>query len=120
MPSKWYRRSVGGAEIICGLILMCVPSRRVKNFANVALVLVKTLNVYSHWAINDEFERTAPTLVFLLMLGCRLVVDWQVAKRDREESEDEQLTSHGAISNSGGAATNLIHKPKRSMAKKED
>ena len=39
---------------------------------------VKALNAYSHWAVEDAFERTAPTLVFLLMLGCRLVVDWQV------------------------------------------
>jgi flagellar biosynthesis component FlhA len=47
------------------------------------------LNAYSHWAISDEFERTAPTLVFLLMLGCRMVVDWQLAKREKEEEEEE-------------------------------
>ena len=135
MPSKWYRRSVGGAEIFCGLILMCIPSRRIKNLANVLLVLVKTLTVYSHWAINDEFERTAPTLVFLLMLGCRLVVDWQVAKRDGEEAaEDEQqrlyLKRGGgpAAAAAAAAAANLtaasappiLHKQKRSVAKKED
>ncbi len=47
-------------------------------FVSRALVGVKALNAYSHWAVEDAFERTAPTLVFLLMLGCRLVVDWQV------------------------------------------
>ena len=52
------------------------------------LLGVKSLNAYSHWAINDEFERTAPTLVFLLMLGCRMVVDWQMVKRDKEEAEE--------------------------------
>ena len=86
LPSKWYRRVVGGSEILCGLLLMTVPSRRVKNVANVLLLFVKLLNCYSHWAINDEFERTAPTLVFLLMLGCRMVVDWQVGKREAEEA----------------------------------
>ena len=126
MPSKWYRRSVGGAEIFCGLILMCVPSRRVKNVANVLLVLVKTLNVYSHWAINDEFERTAPTLVFLLMLGCRLVVDWQVAKRDLEEKEEELLKGTAAAAAASTSIQNnvtttpALHKQKRSVAKKED
>ena len=73
MPSKWYRRGVGVAEIVGGLALMALPGRHVKNAANGLLILVKLLNMFSHWVINDEFERTAPTLVFLLMLGCRLV-----------------------------------------------
>ena len=90
VPSKYYRRAVGVGEIVCGLMLMLAPRRSVKNAANIALALMKALNAYSHWAIEDEFERTAPTLVFLLMLGCRLVVDWQVARRDRLE-EQEQL-----------------------------
>ena len=89
LPSKWYRRSVGGFEILCGLLMMVVPSRKVKNAANVFLLLIKTLNVYSHWAINDEFERTAPSLVFFLMLSCRLVVDWQMARQDKEEAAEE-------------------------------
>ena len=42
--------------------------RWVKNIANLVLLGLKTLNVYSHWAINDEFERTAPSLVFFLLL----------------------------------------------------
>ena len=88
LPSKWYRRGVGGAEIACGAALLALPHegtgwRRAKNSANWALVAVKALNAYSHWAVEDEFERTAPTLVFLLMLGCRLVVDWQVSDKDK-------------------------------------
>ncbi len=92
VPSKWYRRSVGGIEVACGAVLLLVPHRmrRGKNAANWALLAVKVLNAYSHWAVDDEFERTAPTLVFLLMLGCRLVVDWQVAKREREERGEER------------------------------
>ena len=52
------------------------------------------MNAYSHWAINDEFERTAPTLVFLLMLACRMVVDWQMVKRDKEEAERKKRGEH--------------------------
>lgn len=87
VPSKWYRRSVGGLEILCGLVMMLVPSRVAKNGANILLFVLKTLNVYSHWAISDAFERTAPTLVFLLMLSCRLVVDWQLARKPEQELE---------------------------------
>ena len=27
VPSKWYRRTVGGSEILCGIIMMLIPSR---------------------------------------------------------------------------------------------
>ena len=88
LPSKWYRRTVGATEVGCGVALAALPHRMAKNAANVVLIGVKSLNAYSHWAINDEFARTAPTLVFLLMLGCRLVVDWQQARRERQEAEE--------------------------------
>jgi len=96
VPSKWYRRSIGGLEIICGIIMMSVPSRGTKNFANILLLLMKSLNAYSHWAISDHFERTAPTLVFLLMLSCRLVVDWQLSRKpddldDATPSKDSNI-----------------------------
>ena len=42
--------------------------RWLKNGANLLLLGLKVLNVYSHWIINDEFERTAPSLVFFLLL----------------------------------------------------
>ncbi|QQP54240.1 Transmembrane protein 35like [Caligus rogercresseyi] len=86
LPSKWYRRSVGALEIFCGIIMSALPHRKSKNIANILLLGLKTLNVYSHWAINDAFERTAPSLVFFLMLCCRLVVDWQLSKKKKEPS----------------------------------
>ncbi|CAB4061271.1 unnamed protein product [Lepeophtheirus salmonis] len=85
LPSKWYRRTVGGLEILCGIIMCAVPHRKCKNVANILLLGFKTLNVYSHWAINDAFERTAPSLVFFLMLCCRLVVDWQLSKKKEKD-----------------------------------
>jgi len=95
LPSKWYRRVVGGLEIMAGFLMMApVPGgkskplliRWLKNGANLLLLGLKVLNVYSHWAINDEFERTAPSLVFFLLLSCRLVVDWQLARNEASKS----------------------------------
>merc|ERR1712079_717464 len=80
VPSKWYRRSIGGVEIACGLVLLLVPNRKLKKLANIVLLLTKVLNLYSHFAIEDLFERMAPTLVFFFMLVCRMVVDWQYDK----------------------------------------
>ena len=65
------------------------------------------LNVYSHWAINDDFERIAPSLVFLLLLTCRLVVDWQIVRSERAEKEkleEAQAKAAAAASGGGGAA----------------
>lgn len=31
VPSKWYRRVVGSLEIICGLAMAIIPSRRCKE-----------------------------------------------------------------------------------------
>ena len=105
VPSKYYRRGMGVLEILCGesnsqnnqykinrlyakhriaikyshsgLVLLIVPNRRIKKAANIILLLAKLLNLYSHFAIDDQFERMAPTLVFFFMLVCRMVVDWQ-------------------------------------------
>ena len=60
-----------------GLVLLLIPNRKVKKAANIILLGAKLLNLYSHFAIDDAFERMAPTLVFFFMLVCRMVVDWQ-------------------------------------------
>ena len=60
-----------------GIVLLIVPNRKIKKAANIILLLAKLLNLYSHFAIDDQFERMAPTLVFFFMLVCRMVVDWQ-------------------------------------------
>ena len=66
--------------IFVGLVLLLVPNRKVKKAANIILLAAKLLNLYSHFAIDDAFERMAPTLVFFFMLVCRMVVDWQHVK----------------------------------------
>ena len=65
-------------------MLLVVPNRKVKKAANIVLLLAKLLNLYSHFAIDDAFERMAPTLVFFFMLVCRMVVDWQFDKIPEE------------------------------------
>ncbi|CAH0407631.1 unnamed protein product [Chilo suppressalis] len=74
LPSKWYRRTVGALEIIFGLVLALIPSHKLKNVANVGLVLLMILAAYSHIMVGDPFDRCAPALVFFFMLSGRLVV----------------------------------------------
>ncbi|XP_026485796.2 novel acetylcholine receptor chaperone [Vanessa tameamea] len=93
VPSKWYRRSVGGLEILFGLALAIIPSHKVKNIANVGLVLLMILAAYSHLMVGDPFDRCAPALVFFFMLSGRLVVWYQTSRR--EELEKAAATQNG-------------------------
>lgn len=82
LPSKWYRRAVGALEIIFGLALAVIPSHKLKNTANIGLVLLMILGVYSHIMVGDPFDRCAPALVFFFMLSGRLVVWYQISRRE--------------------------------------
>ncbi|KAF9798583.1 hypothetical protein SFRURICE_008316 [Spodoptera frugiperda] len=57
LPSKWYRRAVGGLEILFGLALAAIPSHKIKNTANIGLVLLMILAAYSHVMVGDPFDR---------------------------------------------------------------
>lgn len=91
IPPKWYRRFVGSVEIICGLALALVPSNKVKQGANVILLFLMLMAVYSHYMVNDKFERIAPALVFFFMLTGRLVIDYQLKRKL------EATTSNGEV-----------------------
>lgn len=84
MSPKWYRLAVGWAEVVCGTTLVLVPGR-VKQVANVVLLILMLGALYTHAALQDKFERMAPSIVFTLMLGCRLVVYYQVRRRQLAE-----------------------------------
>lgn len=103
VPSKWYRRAIGGIEVICGGLLAGFPSRKiinmsrrllisnlqnpfplfldkVKNVANVTLLMLMFLALYSQYVVSDPFERIGPTMVFSFMLIGRLVIFYQVSR----------------------------------------
>ncbi|XP_055533075.1 novel acetylcholine receptor chaperone [Wyeomyia smithii] len=94
LPSKWYRRSVGGLEVFCGLAMVLIPSHKVKNVANVTLLMLMFLAVYSHYMVSDPFERCGPALVFTFMLIGRLVI-WYQASRRESLLAAEKVTSNG-------------------------
>lgn len=85
IPSKWYRRVVGSLEIVCGLAMAFIPSNSIKQGANIVLLFMMMMAVYSHYMVNDKFERTAPALVFFFMLTGRLVIDWQLRRKATTE-----------------------------------
>ncbi|KAG5890257.1 hypothetical protein JTB14_030184 [Gonioctena quinquepunctata] len=92
VPSKWYRRTVGALEIICGMSMAFIPNHKIKNASNIILLLLTLMAVYSHYMVADKLERTAPALVFLFMLSGRLVVFFQLQRKEEEQMEP---TSNG-------------------------
>ncbi|XP_059612957.1 novel acetylcholine receptor chaperone [Phlebotomus argentipes] len=95
IPSKWYRRVVGILEVICGLAMVFIPFHKIKNAANITLLALMLLAVYSHYMVSDPFERSGPALVFTFMLGGRLVVWYQINRREMEAAAAAQATANG-------------------------
>lgn len=71
--AKTYRLAVGLTELICGTILILIPGR-LKTLANFVLLCVMVGAVYTHYALNDKFDRMTPGLIFALLLLTRLIV----------------------------------------------
>lgn len=70
------------------MLIISSVSDKIKNGANICLLILTLMAVYSHYMVADKLERTAPALVFLFMLSGRLVVYWQLNNK-KELSETQ-------------------------------
>lgn len=59
-----------------------IPSYKIKNACNGVLLFLMLMAVYSHYMVNNKFEKIAPALVFFFMLTGRLVIDWQLRRKN--------------------------------------
>ncbi|XP_003747738.1 transmembrane protein 35A [Galendromus occidentalis] len=87
---KIFRLVIGWTEVCCGTTLLLIPGC-IKQFANLCLLIVCTGAIYTHLMLWDPFERMAPSLFFTLLLLCRLVVYYQVKKRENIMEERRLL-----------------------------
>ncbi|XP_076048178.1 putative acetylcholine receptor chaperone [Oratosquilla oratoria] len=102
IPSKWYRRTVGGLEVLCGFCLTFIPSKRIKQAANLILVVMMMFATYNHWMVGDKFERIAPSLVFFFMLTCRLIVEYQTKRKEKTDKQAVDKAAAGKAANASG------------------
>lgn len=112
VPPKEYRLIVGYTELVCGTILALIPNDRLKCTSNIILLLVKLLLIHAHYAVSDKYERIAPSLVFALMLMCRLVIQYQVYRRQFKQLPSDAASPSAQKSTSGSG--------KAAKSKKED
>ncbi|XP_067951071.1 novel acetylcholine receptor chaperone-like [Watersipora subatra] len=84
-----YRKAVGTTHLVCGLLLIFIPGP-LKTLANVVLLALMSLAIYSSWALEEDLKHFTGPLVFALLLACRLVIQFQSAgtrvnTRDKHE-----------------------------------
>lgn len=102
LTPKFYRLFVGYLEIICGSLLVALPNNwKLKNVSTVILIMSNLLSLYTHYKLNDKFERLAPSIVFSLMLVCRLIVYMQVKKRTENEYKTKEREERRKLIESG-------------------
>lgn len=58
-----------------------------KELASVLLLICMGGGFYTHYALNDSFERMAPSLIFGLLIVCRLIILQQVSNKEKKELE---------------------------------
>ncbi|CAL4063654.1 unnamed protein product, partial [Meganyctiphanes norvegica] len=112
IPSKWYRRTIGGLEVFCGCCLTFIPSKRIKQAANIVLVMMMLFATYNHWMVGDKFERLAPSLVFFFMLSCRMIVEYQIKRKEKQDrktaAEKAAKAAEKAVTGAAGINTSDI------------
>ncbi|CAF0787669.1 unnamed protein product [Adineta steineri] len=87
--AKNFRLAVGITEFVCGAILVLIPGR-LKQLANVILLMIMLGAVYVHYMLHDKFERIAPGLVFSLLLLTRLIIHRQVTQREKRSKTEKK------------------------------
>lgn len=70
---------------------------KVKNAGNITLLALMLLAIYNHWMVNDvaSFERIGSALVFTFMLTGRLVVWYQISRREAKLNAATQAQANG-------------------------
>lgn len=68
---------------------------KIKNAGNITLLTLMLLLIYNHYMISDIFERVGPTLVFSFMLTGRLVVWYQISRREAQLAAAAQTQTNG-------------------------
>jgi len=51
-----------------------ISKGRIKQLANIVLLMIMLGAVYTHYALHDKFDRMAPGIVFSLLLITRLII----------------------------------------------
>jgi len=67
---------------------------------------------YNHWMVGDKFERLAPSLVFFFMLSCRMIVEYQIKRKEKQDrktaAEKAAKAAEKAVTGAAGINTSDV------------
>lgn len=75
--------------MVCGLILAFVPGQ-LKQVANVCLLLQCVIHIIGVYFADDALKDGATSIVFALMLTCRLILYAQITHREKVDREAKE------------------------------
>lgn len=106
----------------CGVKLFKGPA---KELASIILLGLMGGGFYTHYALKDSFERMAPSLIFGLLVICRLIILKQVMKKEHKQRElimkyEEDHNQSDSENTAGMFDSNLVEKDDVSNKKKEE
>ncbi|KAK7480693.1 hypothetical protein BaRGS_00028061 [Batillaria attramentaria] len=84
-----YRKAVGTAEVVCGAVLAFVPGA-LKEVSNVALLGIMLNDIYAHYSLDEGLEKMSPSIVFALLLTCRIVIFLQALAAEPKSVFDKK------------------------------
>jgi hypothetical protein len=56
------------------------------------MILIFCLDIYSHYALDEGLDKMSLSVVFFLLLMCRLIIHLQMKARENEIAERAQAT----------------------------
>jgi hypothetical protein len=68
---------------------------KIKNAANGILLSLQFLALYSQYMAGDPFERLGPTMVFIFMLVGRIVIYFQIQRKEQQLLDAAQAQANG-------------------------
>lgn len=73
-----------------------------KEAANVLMILLSCLDIYSHYAQDEGLDKMSLSVVFFLLLTCRLIIHLQMKARELEEAaQQNQVTEQATLTCQG-------------------
>ena len=77
-------------HIDSGLIQFLTIPGPLKVAANILMIFVNANDVLAHSQIKDGLQRMSLPIVFILLLTCRLLIQYQENKREKKLLEEKQ------------------------------
>ncbi|XP_006813671.1 putative acetylcholine receptor chaperone [Saccoglossus kowalevskii] len=82
--SKLYMKTIGWFEVICGAVLVFLPSSKLKNLANLILLGIITGAIYTHHIIGDPIAKSTGAIIFWLLLVTRFIIAVKFQPKERK------------------------------------